>query len=41
LVVAAALVTSVLVPVVGSSLVASADPGGPFVSGVTFPFNGV
>src|SRR6476469_9383477 len=38
---AAALVTSVLVPVVGSSLVASADPGGPFVSAVTFPFNGV
>src|SRR6476661_970465 len=38
---AAALVTSVVVPVVGSALVASADPGGPYVSGVTFPFNGV
>ena len=38
---AAALLTWCLVPVVGSALVASADPGGPFVSGVTFPFNGV
>ena len=40
-VVAAALVTSVVVPVVGAAVMASADPGGPFVSGVTFPFNGV
>ena len=40
-VLAAALVTSVLVPVIGNSLVASAAPGGPYVSGVTFPFNGV
>ena len=39
--VAAALAASVVVPVVGSTLVATADPGGPFVSGVTVPFNGV